>query len=379
MEASDLLEVARALLKNSVLFFVVRGEGEGSTFEEALQKAKRPLNVPARFRYERDYKPMEIASESIFLLEIEWGRGIAVPAINNGFICMDVEGPLIQSLDADSLFPRDEVYQERTPRGGRHIVFRADCECDFKGVKGLLDVKYRGMFTIAPSTLLLKVRDEMYYLKYEKLSEVELWETAPLSKYRGEVEELVQAVGGFRSCSIKSIPEKVDIKAHPLSEVVRELSVEELLTYAQLVFESIGCGECTRQIIVCLINREPIFMPNVTYPISVERGLHTVFEVELLGALRLLGASHEQLLEVVNRISYKDYAPQTPPINNLIYNVLRGRFSLALKGLCPFMVANGLTGGYVPQGGCSTSLVYKLSGKLALDPQLPIKCLEALA
>jgi len=259
------------------------------------------------------------------------------------------------------------------------VVFKVDCECDFKGVKGLLDVKYRGLFTIAPSTFVLKVNDEMFYLKYEKLSRVDLWDTAPLSRYRAEVEELVTSIGGLRSCSIKGIPEKADARLLPLTEVVKELSVEDLLSYAQLAFEVIGCGDCTRPFIERLIRCEPIFMPNVTYPLSVERGLHTVFEVELLGSLRLLGASYEQLIEVANRISYENYTPQTPPINNLIYNVMNGRCSLAYKGLCPFMVANKLINGYVPPQGCTTSLVYKLSGKLNLDPQLPIKCLEALA
>jgi len=359
-----LRELVAELLNKSYVVFAVKGYGSGRNFSEALQDAKKPINIPSGFRYD-GFRDLSITKSTLDLCEAGAVTAIAVPGINNGLYLLDLEADLVKFLGDGlyALFPPHEVYVEHTPRGGAHVILRADVEPpNYQGVKGFLDVKYRGYVVIAPSEFRLRYGGRFKILKYVPASPINIWETAPLSRYLRSVDRLFSVVDS-EVLAVTRIESRPDLStvSDDVADVIAALPVDQLLAVAYIVFNLIGCGGCVNHYVSKLMVGEPIDVPNATYPTSIQRGLHAVFEVELFGALRILGASDEQLRGVLERFRYLDHVPETPPERNVRYNVMRGVYSIAFKGVCPVMVANRLTGRYVPPHGCVTTLARRLA------------------
>ena len=379
---SELRDYVYELLRRGFTVFAVRGRGQ------TLDECKMPLNIPRGFKYERSSKNVEITRHTLRLIEEGKAHAIAVAGIVNDIMWIDVEHTVLERgwfeiLIRRCKFSLNDVFIELTPRGGAHIALKIDNDrlIEWTGLKGYVDNKTRGYCVTYPSVF--RVGENEY--KYDHISSVPLWETAEASKYVSALKRLLsyvkqiaqanatdKTVLSFGAGSTDVIYNVARIhEAEPfreyLSNIVSKLDIETVLKFFYLVLADIGCHECAEYYILQLLNDEPIEMCNMTYPLAVERGLHTVFEVELLGALRLIGCSEEQLYEICRRIRYtcngKEYHIETPVERNLRYNVLKGRYTIAKKGLCPLRVGNEISGRYVNRA-CASSLVYKLSSHL---------------
>ena len=376
---------ALELMKRDILFFIVRGFGKSSSRKEALLEAKRPVNIPRGFTYKLDYKPLRVFQESLNHILKGKVTAVAVPGANNKIMWIDIERDLVNEIGSDILDKFDGCYVEKTPRGGLHIALRIDCPklVYWKGVKGLVDNKTFGYCITYPSKLVIEYSGEREVLHYVKLSKVHLWSTPKLSQYKGALKWLLNEVGGHTT-RITPIEGSVRYAIAPkeVREVVSKLSVEQLLLLFQLACDEVGCGGCVQYYVEQLLTKKPIEMKNLTYPTTIPRGLHTVFEVELLGSIKLLGASREQLEEIAGRIQYtvnrREYSVETPPIKNLYYNVERGTYTIALKGLCPLLLANREHGRYAPKMLCTSTLVKKLSPLIRDKEDILLKLIEVV-
>ena len=368
------------LWKRGFLVFAIKGVGYGFSRREALLEAKKPVTIPRGFVYRLDYRSRQVTIASLNFLRK--GGGLAVPGINNGLMWIDIEGRLAGEMGDMVLDRFNGCFIERTPRGGLHVALKVDdlSLVKWRGVKGFLDNKTYGYCITYPSRLYLKYSGVEEELVYEKLSKVDLWDTGKASKYRRALKWLLGEVEGYvADVSPAEGSVKYNCVPEPVQKLVSGLSLNRLLLLFQLVCDEVGCGRCVEYYLSQLYSSEPIELKNPAYPTSVPRGLHTVLEVELLGGLRLIGASPKQLEELCSRIKYtvdgKEYSMETPPARNLYYNTLRGTYSIALKGLCPLMVANSLHGRYVPRTLCTSTLVKKVS---SLTQNNPLKILELL-
>jgi len=378
----NLINYVNELLNRNFLVFAIKGicREDDSDFREC----KQPVNIPKKFKYEHGYSidfKRSVTLDTIRKLKFRHAYAIAIPGEPNDILWLDIEYRVVREFGGFLQFIKkfkfdlDEVYIESTPRGGIHIAFRLDIDFDFTGIKGWIDNKRFGYVVSAPS----KIFPGSKVLEYNQLSSCNVWETANISRYRHRVENLLKTIlelkrkyesieGDEGKVIVYTIPRILNVVTfrevnEKIREIVSKLPIEIALIYAQCIFNRIGCGECTRYFITQLINNEPIEMCNTTYPTNVQRGLHTIFEIELFGALKLLGFSDDQLWEICERIKYtcngKEYNIETPPERNLKYNIFKGIYSIAFKGLCPFKLGNEIANRF--RIDCPNSLVYKLN------------------
>ena len=385
----DLCCLVKRLAGLGFLLVPVRGVGRGCSREEAVADAKYPL-VPRGLRYCYDCAVMYSDVTEMAVRRVCSGyHAFGVAGAPSRLFILDLDAKVPIDLIWRFLSP-EEVFVEVTATGGYHIITRLernelDLARKFIGVRELFDNKTFGYVITYPSRLVIEYDGGREVLHYVKISRIDIENIErSLRDVYDSLKMLVRAVEDVcLGTYIERIEGKVELATvpEPVRKMVSSLPLEKALIYAQLCFSAAGCGECTRYYITCLINNRPIELPCITYPTSIPRGLHTVFEVELIGALYIVGLGEDQLFNIVQRIRYtvngREYICRTPPENNLRYNVLRGTYSFAYKGICPIYLGNALTGRFVPCY-CTSTLARKVSALVVNSPEVFIHALKVV-
>ncbi|NPA70753.1 MAG: hypothetical protein GXO26_08085 [Crenarchaeota archaeon] len=377
------------LFNKGFMLVPVRGFGRGCSREEAVAVAKCPL-VPRGLRYCYDCAVLYSDVSEMAVRRVCAGcSAFGVAGAPSRLFILDLDARVPIDLIWRFLSP-DEVFVEVTATGGYHIVTRLerdelDLARKFTGVKGVFDNKTFGYVITYPSRLVIEYdggREVLHYVKVSRTG-IESVEKCLRDVY-DRLKMLVRAVEDVcYGTYVERIEGRVELAEAPgpVRRIVTSLPLERALVYAQLCFSAAGCGECTRYYVTCLINNRPIELPSITYPTSIPRGLHTVFEVEFLGALKIVGLSEDQLFSIVQRLRYtvngEEYICRTPPENNLRYNVLRGTYSFAYKGICPIYLGNALTGRFVPCY-CTSTLARKVSALVVNSPDILVNALKVV-
>jgi len=413
----ELLSFLDELKRRSYMVIACKGVCTDPSLPEkqALRVAKSPINIPKEYKYKFAEADLRLTEDTIARVRKKEALAFGLPGAPNKLLILDVDTnatfimaalqeleritvdeevlkqlrEVIQDLDAKTALDRalsflselgidlDRVYVETTPRGGMHIILKMETVSDYHvatsipGAKGYIDNKVHGYVVAYPSILAIKRvvdgREGYEVFQYEKTSSVEVWETDLLPKYIKAVTRLVQV---FTSLTLvyefSTESEKREYKyvrvPDTVAEIVAKLPLELALRYFFMCCVAAGCGECVKYYIEKLLRNEPWEVTNITYPVRTGRGLHFVLENELFGAMWLLGFSEDQLYTVAELVKYKDYEPETPPIE-AAKNIIRYKYrwlSIARPGLCPFLLANELHGRYY-KPSCVSKLTLRIS------------------
>ena len=366
-------------------FLIIPVKSYGTT----LKEAKAPI-IPRNFQYKLTYRPMMITKKTIDLIRAGKITAFGIPGINNKLIWLDIEADVVNSLGENRILNLFKgTYIERSPRGGLHIAFIKDVSTSGpKGVSDLVDNKTYGYVVSYPSVLFAEGRE----WSYDKISREEIWRAKPYSKFIPYVKEFYSMLSETYQehfvLEDGEIPPMYGVGTK-IRSLLHSWTADEMLLLLLAVSEKIGCSQCLEEHIVNLIKRRPLKIPNRMYPTKIERGIHCVSEVELLGALFLLGASARQLEEIASRITYEGQEGfDSPPELNVKYNIHPERepisedkdrlqavysskgLSIAYKSACPFGLIKNLT--------CLSKLTLKVSMFIKNDLPTLIDLIDAV-
>jgi len=409
-----LLDYLKELRRRGFTVIACRGIGDSD------REAKRPVNIPRGFDYAFGKPSLDLTESTIKLVENRQALAFGIPGAPNRILWLDIEAKLVpifavlcdldiysppsqeevdeifekvRDLDPETainkalryiseFFDLDKVYIEKTANYGLHVGLRIETEQEYSiassitGVKGYVDNKLHGYVIAYPSMLAVRKESGYEVLLYEKLSECEIWDTTNLSSYAKQVSRLLlilKAIVDYEIITVRSGEGKIEYKRviDDITSEVARLPLEHALLFFYLVCKEVGCDRCVQYYVQKLINNEPWELSNLTYPTKIPRGLHYALELELAGSMYLLGFSEDQLIEIGERIRYKDYVPETPPIET-VKTILRygvRNTSIGFMGACPVLIANEISGRYVNKS-CTSKLSVKINTLIHVRPHV---------
>jgi len=361
---------------------VVAVKGIGSSISDA----KKPLNFDIKEKYgswEKFIENIQIHNRRTLEL-IKTGKANAIGVIGYPeFYIVDIDlykiedNSMKREIEEIIESLKNEIYIEKTPRGGYHLFFRKESENTPEITSSLkfVDIKYKGYVISYPSFLKVIENNIEEFYCYEKISKYDIIDLPELFvsiEDFPEIKKILQieytSETRFKNVSANLSNKKIENLISRSSEEYQRIESKNIflspLPFVKHSFNKINdtaivkrfLVEYAKDILKCpglaysiekWIETGKLPIPRLMVPMEVPRGSHFTAEVDIFTLLKELGVSIELLSQLAQEIQYEDGIYGSPPINTLKYTVLKGDYPIP-AGFCPFSLTEKCNCGYTP-------------------------------